>query len=162
MQAKPRDAQDELYSVRLEFLCRESHPFVRLSNVIDWAQFDQTFGQLYSEALGRPAKPTRLMVGLHYLQYAFDLSHEEVVEQWVENPYWQLFCGEEYFRHEFPIDPGLLTKWRNRLKSEGLETLLAETIHTGLKTKVLKRQGLQRCASSIIRAQIGFILRPAP
>ncbi len=116
MQAKPRDVQGDLYSVQLEFLFKETHPLVRLSKVIDWPEFDKAFGQLYSEGQGRPAKPTRLMVGLHYLKHAFDLSDEEVVSQWVENPYWQLFCGEEYFRHEFPIDPSLMTKWRNRVK----------------------------------------------
>ena len=144
MQAKPRDAQGELYSVRLDFLCNETHPLVRLSKVIDWSQFDQAFGKLYSEGQGRPAKPTRLLVGLHYLKHAKGLSDEEVVAQWVENAYWQLFCGEAYFQHELPIDPSSMTRWRTRLKSEGLETLLAETIQTGLKTKVLKRTSLHR------------------
>jgi len=144
MQAKPRDIQGQLYSVRLDFLCKETHPLVRLSKVIDWKQFDEAFGKLYSEGQGRPAKPTRLMVGLHYLKHAKGLSDEEVVAQWVENAYWQLFCGEEYFQHELPIDPSSMTRWRNRLQSEGLETLLAETIHAGLKTKVLKRTSLQR------------------
>ena len=144
MQAKPRDTQGELYSVRLDFLCNETHPLVRLSKVIAWSQFDQAFGKLYCEGQGRPAKPTRLMVGLHYLKHAKGLSDEEVVAQWVENAYWQLFCGEEYFQHELPIDPSSMTRWRNRLKSEGLETLLAETIQAGLKTKVLKRTSLQR------------------
>ena len=144
MQAKPRDAQGALYSVRLEVLCKETHPLVRPSKVIEWSQFDHAFGTLYSEGEGRPAKPTRLMVGLHYLKHAFDLSDEEVVAQWVENPYWQLLCGEEYFQHAVPIDPSLMTKWRNRLKSEGVERLLAETIHTGLKTKVLNCSSLQR------------------
>jgi transposase, IS5 family len=37
-----------------------------------------------------------------------------------------------------------MTRWRNRLKSEGLEAVLFETIHAGLKTKVLKRTSLQR------------------
>ncbi len=95
-------------------MCNETHPFVRLANVIDWSQFDQTFGKLYCEGMGRPAKPTRLLVGLHYLQHAFDLSDREVVEQWVENPCWQLFCGAEYFRHELPSDPSLMTRWRKR------------------------------------------------
>ncbi len=144
MQAKPRDTQGELYSVRLDFLCNETHALVRLSKVIDWSQFDQAFGKLYCEGQGRPAKPTRLMVGLHYLKHAKGLSDEEVVAQWVENAYWQLFCGEECFQHEFPIDPSSMTRWRNRLKSEGLETLLAETIRAGLKIKVLKRTSLQR------------------
>ncbi len=144
MQAKARDRQGELYSVQLDFLCNETHPLFRLSQVIEWPEFDQAFGQLYSEGQGRPAKPTRLMVGLHYLKHAFDLSDEEVVAQWVENPYWQYFCGEEYFCHEFPIDPSLMTKWRNRLKSAGLEKLLESTIVAGLKTKVLKRTSLSR------------------
>ncbi len=144
MQAKARDRQGELYSVQLDFLCNETHPLFRLSQVIEWPEFDQAFGQLYSEGQGRPAKPTRLMVGLHYLKHAFDLSDEEVVAQWVENPYWQYFCGEEYFCHEFSIDPSLMTKWRNRLKSAGLEKLLESTIVAGLKTKVLKRTSLSR------------------
>lgn len=144
MHSKQRDGQGELYSVRLDFLCNETHPLSRLSNSIGWSHFDESFGQLYSEGQGRPAKPTRLMVGLHYLKHAFDLSDEEVVGQWIENPYWQLFCGEEYFQHDFPIDPSLMTKWRNRLKSAGLEKLLEETIRAGLETKVLKRTSLNR------------------
>lgn len=144
MQAKARDRQGELYSVRLDFLCNEAHPFLRLSRVIDWPQFDQSFGGFYSEGQGRPAKPTRLMVGLHYLKHAFDLSDEEVVRQWVENPYWQYFCGGEYFEHELPINPSLMTKWRNRLKSEGMEKLLEETIRSGLRTKTLRKGSLEK------------------
>ena len=144
MQAKPRDRQQNLYEVQLEFLCDSSQPLMRLSRVIDWSHFDKTFGSLYSDGQGRPAKPTRLMVGLHYLKHAQDLSDEEVVHQWVQNPYWQYFCGEETFQHELPIDPSSMTRWRNRLKSEGLETLLSETIHAGLKTKVLSRTSLHR------------------
>ena len=84
------------------------------------------------------------MVGLHYLKHAQDLNDEEVVHQWVQNFYWQYFCGEETFQHELPIDPSSMTRWRNRLKSEGLGALLSETIHVGLKTKVLSRTSLHR------------------
>ena len=62
----------------------------------------------------------------------------------MENPYGQYFCGAEYFSRELPIDPSLMTKWRNRLKSGGLEKLLAETIKAGLRTRVLKPSSLQR------------------
>ncbi len=116
MQAKARDPQQNLYEVNLGFLCDEKHPLIRLSSVIEWSEFDKTFGALYSEQ-GRPAKPTRLMVGLHYLKHAHGLSDEEVVSQWVENPYWQYFCGELTFQHELPIDPSSMTRWRKRLKS---------------------------------------------
>ena len=38
------------------------------------------------------------MVGLHYLKHSYDLSDEETVERWVENPYWQHFCGFDALR----------------------------------------------------------------
>jgi len=52
---------------------------------------------------GRPGLPIRLVVGLHYLKYAYNESDESVVERFLENPYWQYFCGFEYFQHEFPF-----------------------------------------------------------
>jgi IS5 family transposase len=77
------------------------------------------------------------MVGLHYLKRTFDLSDEAVVARWVENPYWQYFCGMLNFTHELPIDPSLMTRWRRRLKSEGMEKLLEETIRLRLVTGVI-------------------------
>lgn len=144
MQAKPRDRQEELYKFRLDRICDEGNALCKLSRVIQWSEFDKAFGGFYSEGQGRPAKPTRLMVGLHYLKHAFDLSDEEVVRQWVENPYWQYFCGGEYFEHELPIDPSLMTKWRNRLKSGGIEKLLEETIRSGLRTKTWQKNSLRK------------------
>jgi len=126
MQAKKRDDQGKLFRSRLELICNHNDPLYRLANTIEWSAFDEAFGALYSEGMGRPAKPTRLMVGLHYLKHMLDLSDEEVVAQWVQNPYWQYFCGGEHFEHEFPIDPSLMTKWRNRIKSEGMEKLLED------------------------------------
>lgn len=144
MRSKPRDPQQSLYEVRLDFLCHEKHPLVRLSSVIDWAGFEEAFGALYAEGQGRPAKPTRLLVGLHYLKHAHGLSDEDVVLQWLENPYWQYFCGETTFQHEFPLDPSSMTRWRKRVESSGLEKLLAATISAGLKTRVLKAGSLSR------------------
>jgi IS5 family transposase len=115
-----------------------------LAEVIEWKTFEQEFGVLYSPDEGRPGKMIRLMVGLHYLKHAFDKSDEEVVSRWVENPYWQYFCGEEYFQHELPIDPSLMTKWRNRVRSGGLEKLLEETVKAGLRIKAIKKREMSR------------------
>jgi transposase, IS5 family len=43
------------------------------------------------------------MAGLAILKHTYDLSDEALCERWVENPYFQFFCGEEFFRHR----PGL-------------------------------------------------------
>jgi IS5 family transposase len=144
MLKKPSRLQGELFKTRLSKIVNLGHALCRLAGVIEWAEFDKTFGELYCPDQGRPAKPTRLMVGLQYLKYTFNLSDEEVVARWVENPYWQYFCGGEYFEHSPPIDPSLMTKWRNRIKSEGLKKLLELTIQAGLDTKVLKRRSLNK------------------
>jgi transposase, IS5 family len=43
-----------------------------------------------------------------------------VVSQWLENPYWQYFCGNVYFEHGFPIDASSMTRWRKRVSEAGL------------------------------------------
>lgn len=144
MRPKPTDNQNLLFSARLEQILSHNHPLFKLANTIDWSEFEEAFGKLYDPGQGRPAKPIRLMVGLHYLKHAYDLSDEDVVARWVENPYWQYFCGCTHFQHEFPIDASLMTKWRKKIKAEGMEKLLEVTIKTGLKTGTVKRTELKR------------------
>ena len=133
----------DLYRSRLDQILDQRHELYRLAALIDWHRFDQEFGRFY-RPLGRPAKPTRLMVGLSYLQHTFNLSDEAVVQRWIENPYYQWFCGCEYFQHELPCDPSSLTRWRKRLGPDGLETLLAETIQAGLESGAVRPSSLER------------------
>jgi len=88
-------ASNDLHRVRLAVLVSHQHPLYQLAEALDWRRFESEFGALYAEDVGRPGLPTRLMVGLHYLKYLFDESDESVVEKFVENPYWQFFCGGE-------------------------------------------------------------------
>jgi IS5 family transposase len=131
----------DLYRSRLDQILDHHHELFRLAGLIDWDRFDQEFGRFY-RPLGRPAKPTRLMVGLSYLQHTFNLSDEAVVQRFIENPYWQWFCGCEYFQHQLPCDPSSLTRWRKRLGPEGLETLLAATIQAGLDTGAVRPKAI--------------------
>ena len=76
----------DLFRERLDSIIDMQHSLVRLAGIVPWSSFDDAFGKHY-KPLGQSAKPTRLMVGLHYLKHMHDLSDEEVVERWVENPY---------------------------------------------------------------------------
>ena len=134
---------DDLFRERLDAIIDMRHSLVRLAAVIDWQSFDDVFGKLYSP-IGRPGVATRLMVGLHYLKHAFDLSDEAVVERWLENPYWQYFCGEAYFSHELPIDPSSMTRWRQRIGPEAMEALLKATVTAALETGTIKPSSLER------------------
>ena len=141
---KPRETEKsgvgDLFRERLENLIDGRHPLAKLSEVVDWSVFEESFGGLYDAEQGRPGVPVRLMVGLHYLKHAFDRSDEEVVLGWVENPYWQYFCGEEYFQHRLPIDPSQMTRFRHRIGAAGCALMLKQTVAVGLKTKTITRR----------------------
>lgn len=120
------------------------HPLVRLADLIDWERLNVAMSSSFVSPRGRPATSPRLIAGLLYLQHAFDLSDEEVVWQWLENPYWQVFTGETYLQTKPPVDPSSLTRWRKRLGEAGVEELLAETIEAARRAKVVKTSSLKR------------------
>jgi transposase, IS5 family len=140
---KPRrssieDPQKSLFDIELEKIIDPRQPLARLAERMDWRVFDERFGQYYHPTQGRPGNATRLMVGLHYLKYTYDLSDEEVVERWMENPYWQYFCGKKYFEYKSPIDPTSMTRWRKKVGVEGAEELLKETVATAMRMKAVE------------------------
>ena len=133
----------DLFRERLDAIIDMRHGLVRVAGLMPWSAFDESFGKFF-KPIGRPAKPTRLMVGLHYLKHVYDLSDEEVVERWVENPYHQYFCGFEFFQHEMPIDPSSMTRWRKRVGPEALEEVLKATVAVALETGTVKPTSLER------------------
>jgi len=122
-----------------------NHPLVKLADSIDWESIEEELKEAYPSNTGHPNKPIRLMVGLHYLRYMFDLSDESIVWAYVENPYYQYFCGEKVFQHTFPIDRSSMSRFRGRLKKKKLYKLLQETIKSGFKTEVIKPKSVE-CA----------------
>jgi transposase, IS5 family len=144
MKPKAATPQCELFGAHLSELLNREHPLYVLAERIDWAEFDAAIDACYADELGRPGVNTRLMVGLLYLKHAFDESDESVVARWVENPYWQFFCGLSYMQHELPIDPSSLSKWRKRVGAERLEKLLETTLRTALAMKAVRPQEFQK------------------
>ncbi len=140
---QPRDAF-ELFQAHFDQMLNPRHELIVLANKLDWSGMEAAFADTYCPDFGAPAKAVRLMVGLHYLKYAFDESDESVVARWVENPYWQSFCGYTHLQHECPIHPTSMTKWRNRVGAERLERLLAETIDLAVREKHLPKNDLAR------------------
>jgi len=134
----------ELFQAHFDQLLDPGHELIVLAKQIDWTSLDVAFTNCYSPDMGAPAKATRLMVGLHYLKYTFSQSDESLVERWVENPYWQYFCGYTHMQHDCPIHPTSMTKWRNRVGAERLEALLTETIALAVREKHLPKQDLAR------------------
>jgi transposase, IS5 family len=136
--------QLDLFRAHFEQLLNLDHPLVVLAQKIDWTRFDAAFAGLYSADMGAPAKATRLLVGLHYLKHAFNESDESLVARWLENPYWQYFCGYTMMQHELPLHSTSLVKWRQRVGVEKLAELLQETIALAVREKHVSPQELQQ------------------
>jgi len=138
------DRQADIFKVLLEDIIDMKHELVRLAGYIPWDEFDKEFGVHYQADRGRPAESTRLLVGLHYLKEASNLSDERTIKAWTENPYWQYFCGMKYFEHKIPIDPSQMTKWRKKVGEAGVEKMLAGTVRAALDMKALKPKSFQK------------------
>lgn len=106
----------------------QKHPLYQLANKIHWDVFDNAFKKHYSEKMGKPAKPIRLMVSLLILKYVRNLSDENLVDQWAENIYFQYFSGEQHFQPGIPCVPTELVAFRQRIGEAGVELILQESI----------------------------------
>ena len=128
--AKPRDdRQKDLLRPALEEIIDLGHALVRLARAIDWGFLDQRFAGVCTAGAGQPPLPTRLVAGLLLLKHMHDLSDEVLCARWLENPYYQFFCGELSFCHQLPFDRSSLTHWRQRLGEAELVALLQALAH---------------------------------
>jgi transposase, IS5 family len=139
---RPKERQDsgqhDLFKARLDQIVDLRHPLARLARTIDWGFLEKSLGSVYSDGPGQPPLATRLMAGFVILKHMHDLSDEVLCDRWIENPYYQLFCGEEFFRHELPLDRSSLTRWRQRMGEEKLTALLQESLSVATRTGAAK------------------------
>jgi len=141
---KPREpiktGQKDMFRSRLDQIIDLGHEKVVLADRIDWRFLSETFGEAYTDRPGHPPLSTRLMAGLQILKYADNLSDEELCARWVENPYYQYFCGEEFFCHELPFDRSSMTRWRQRQGEDRLQALVQESLSVAVKVGAAKPQ----------------------
>jgi transposase, IS5 family len=55
---------------------------------------DRRFASGWTPGPGQPWLPTRLVAGLFILKHMHNLSDAVLCARWLENPYYQFFCGE--------------------------------------------------------------------
>ena len=93
---------------------------------------------------GQPGLPPRLVAKLFKLKHMQNLSGEVLCARWLENPYYQDFCGEQSFCHKLPFDRSSLTRWRQRLGEEQLTALVQESLSVAHETGALETKDLER------------------
>lgn len=138
--------QDDFFSSRLSTQLNPRHEMIILSKMIDWERIETRFSLLHIDngKGGQPPKSVRLMVGLLLLQHLHSLSDELVVRGFVENPYWQFFCGYDFLQWDLPIDPSSLTNFRNRIGVDAMNEILSLTIKASVKSEVVVVKDLEK------------------
>jgi IS5 family transposase len=145
--SRPRDErQKDLLQPALDAIIDPGHPLVRLAAKIDWSFLDGRFSSVCHAGPGQPGLPTRLVAGLFILKHMHNLSDEVLCARWLENPYYQYFCGELSFCHKLPFDRSSMTRWRQRLGEEQLVALIQESLSVAHKTGALEIKDLERVA----------------
>ncbi len=123
----PKNEQMQFLAPTLLEMLNPKEPLYKLAQEIDWKGIEAELSPLYSE-IGRPAKPIRLLVGLHLLKHMYDLGDETVVSAWIQNPYYQFFTGETVFQWKVPLEPSDMVHFRKRIGEKGVERILEATV----------------------------------
>jgi IS5 family transposase len=134
--------QLEMFRIPIKQFIKENHELVLLSRKINWDELEDDLEKFYCNDNGRPGIPIRKIAGIILLRRIFDESDESILERWVENPYWQYFCGEVYFQHEPPFDRTELIKFRRRIGEKGSELILKMTVHLFSKKEIQDKEVL--------------------
>ena len=112
-------------------LCQQldsTDPLLKLAQVIPWPDFDAAFEKHYTQGIGAPSKPIRLMVGLLILKQLENLSDEAVVLQWKRNPYYQVFSGSTEYSAKAPCHSTELVHFRKRIGATGIQKIFEMSI----------------------------------
>jgi IS5 family transposase len=131
-------AQNDFFRARLEQIVDMGHPLAQLAATIDWRFWRS--GSVQSIRTSRAIRRCRpgTWRGFRSSSHTHNLSDKELCARWVENPYYQLFCGEEFFHHELPFDRSSLTRWRQRMGEEKLIALIRESLSAATPTGAAK------------------------
>jgi hypothetical protein len=103
----------------LEGMLVQSHPLLQTAKTIDWS-----------------TREPRLFWGLHLLGVIRGLHDQDLLEQWLENPYFQAFCGETVFCSECKVDVTQLTQWRGQIGDDVLSEWTRRVLPVQQTTKV--------------------------
>ncbi len=89
--------------------------WLKLAGVMPWDKLDGIYSRYFSPGQGRPAKDSRLICGLLVVKLVKNMSDDDAVQEFMESPYIQAFCGCEYFAVEDVISPSVLSERRKRI-----------------------------------------------
>ena len=120
----------------------KNNRWLRLEKLIPWEELEVEYGKCFSENRGRPGLDSQLVIGVICIKHMLKLSDEDAVEQVLENPYMQAFCGLESFATETLFNDSSLSKLRKRLGRDYFRQLENKVLEVLKKRKIIKARGV--------------------
>ena len=114
---------------------RDTHPYVRLANEIEWFDLLDALGKFYSEGRGRPSIPVKNMILLLMFKHFEQLSDRELVGQIGCNMAMQKALNISFQAAQDYIDASSLSKFRQRIGEDGMVLIEAAV------NKIVKKKG---------------------
>jgi transposase, IS5 family len=151
----PKQPQLEMFKTVLTSFIHPEHELCLLAKKIDWDGLEKEFAPLYG-TVGKPSVPIRRIVGLLLLKQMYNMGDETVVQRYLENPYWQHFCGEIYFQYRVPFDPSDFVHFRHRIGTAGMEKIFKQSIDLFGKDVIRKEVKEVRVDTTVQEKNITF------
>ena len=124
MQGKiDKHPQLNLTEIPLVHFIDASHELCKLARKADWEKAEKEFAGYYSQK-GAPSIPIRIIAGIMLLKQVYRYGDKNALAHWIENPYWQHFCGEVYFQHKAPFYFSDFSHFRKRIGKDGEKKII--------------------------------------
>jgi hypothetical protein len=114
--------------------------WVKLSGVMPWEKIEEIYSKNFTGENGQEAKSSRLAFGALYIQNRLAITDEETVNQILENPSMQYFCGFESYTIEKPFDASLMVHFRKRISAEMMREISEEMFTSQVKKAIDKEK----------------------
>ena len=114
-----KSRQLDMFEVPMNKYINLDHDLITAGDSINWVELEKEFRSYYSDR-GRPSVTLRKIIGLCLLKSRFKTSDEKSLNIWLENPYWQYFCGEVHFQNDKPFSSGEFSRFRKRVGESGM------------------------------------------
>ena len=92
-----------------------NNEWILISKRLPWRSWETLYAVMFPSPTGNVAKPCRMVMGSLIIQMRMGYTDRDLVEQILQNPYYQFFIGLESFQHVAPFNPSLLVFWRKRI-----------------------------------------------
>jgi transposase/curved DNA-binding protein CbpA len=137
---KDKNAQLSIYSI-LYSRIPENHILKLINNAVDFSFINTLLEKSYCKYYGRPAKEPEMMAKLLMLQYLYNHSDVQVIEEASLNLAYMWFIGISP-EEDLP-DPSLLAKFRtHRLKETTLDDIIQEIVKQCVEKGTIKGTGI--------------------